>query len=84
MNNSITGIHYATSEQHKDATPSRVDRDKDDTKEILRYMSERNSFIDEPSLRNIATGVTTPQYVDVYDAKNVGHSIFKSMEGYSY
>ena len=36
----------------------------------------------EPSLRNIATGVTAPQYVDAYDAKNIGHSILKSMEGH--
>ena len=41
----LTGVNYATNEQHKDATPSRAARNMKNTNEILRYMSQRNPFI---------------------------------------
>jgi len=77
----LTGMKYTTSEQHKDATQARVARDMKDTQEVLRHIAQRSPFTDEPSLRNISTGVTASPSVNVHDSQNVGKRILASMEG---
>lgn len=77
----LTGVTYATSDQHKEATAARLARDTSDTQQILKYLSQRNPFSMDPSLRNIATGVTAHTNVNVHNAKTVGEQILVSMEG---
>ena len=50
-----------------------------DTAAIFQYVVQRNSFDQEPSLRNIATGVLAEETVNVCDVKKVGESILLSM-----
>ena len=60
INNSmqnLTGTNFLTSEQHKDTTKVRQERDQQHTNTIIRYLSKRSPFDSESSLRNIATGV---------------------------
>jgi len=48
--------HY-WAEQHKDATQTKIARDVKNTQQVLRNTAQRSSC-DDPSLKNIATGVT--------------------------
>lgn len=52
-----------------------------DAGELLQYLAERNPFSAEPSLRNIATGVTAHATVTAHQGKSVGQKILTSMEG---
>ena len=79
----FAGINYITSEQHKDATNARVARDAKDTKQVIRYASQRSPFTEDTTLRNIATGVTAPAKVNGHDSKNLGKNILASMKGKS-
>ena len=64
----LTNVKYSTSEQHKEATYARVERDAKDTPEVILYLSQRSPFTAETSLRNIATGVTAPPHVNVHES----------------
>ena len=41
---SLTGVSYSSSDQHKDTMNARQKRDHDDTKLILSYLSDRSPF----------------------------------------
>ena len=77
----LTNVKYSTSEQHKEATYSRVARDAKDIQEVLLYLSQKSPFTAETSLRNIATGVTAPPYVNVHESKSIGKHFLASVEG---
>ena len=53
----LTGVNYNTGEQNKDMSKARQARDWKDTLAVVQYLQERNPFSNDPSLRNIATGV---------------------------
>ncbi len=53
----LTGVSYSTSEQNKDMTKARQDRDWKDTQTLLKYLHERNPFTSEDHLHSISTGV---------------------------
>ena len=75
-------MKYSTSEQHKEATYARVESDANDTQEVILYLSQRSPLTAETSLRNIATEVTAPPHVNVYESKSIGNHILASMYGY--
>ena len=77
----LTNVKYSTSEHHKEATYARVARDAKDTQEVLLILSQKSPFTAETSRRNIATGVTAPPHVNVYESKSTGKHILASMEG---
>lgn len=69
----LTGVRYHTSEQHEDTTQARQERDHKDTNElIMSYLSQRNPFSSDPSLRSITTGVVASEDVNAEKAKEVG------------
>ena len=70
---SLTGVRYPTSKQHKDT----------DTNELITYFSQRNPFSSNPSLRSITTGVVASEDVNAEKAKEVGEPILGSMIGKS-
>ena len=74
-------VSYSTSDQHKEATRTRVEKDLKDTKIVLSYLLERNPFSDDCTLRNIATGVTADDTINAEEAKAIGTSIIDSMIG---
>lgn len=72
----VTGVSYETSEQHKDSSQARIERDDDDITELLGFLQDRNPFGDDPTLRNIASGVTADSAVNV----EVGDKILEAMK----
>ena len=79
----LTGVKYVTSEQHKDTTRARQERDYKDTNEIITYLSQRNPFSSDPSLHSISSGVVAGEDVNAEKAKEVGEKILTSMIGKS-
>lgn len=77
----LASLSYVTSEQHKDNTISRLERDNNDARKLLSFFEDKNPFSNEKELRNIATGMVASPNVNVYLAKNVGLNIIKSMSG---
>ncbi len=79
----LTGVSYSTSEQNKDMTKARQDRDWKDTQTLLKYLHERNPFTSEDHRHSISTGVHASSSVNVDTAKDMGNTILASMEGIS-
>ncbi|XP_073237351.1 uncharacterized protein [Porites lutea] len=85
INNSmqnLTGTNFLTSEQHKDTTKARQERDQQDTNTIIRYLSKRSPFDSESSLRNIATGVVADdrKILDSLTGKNAHEYTFRKKD----
>ena len=77
----LTGVNYHPEERNKDMSKARQARDWKDTPAVVQYLQERNPFSNDPSLRNIATGVHAQPTVNVDTAHSFGAAILKSMEG---
>ena len=60
---------------------ARQARDWNDTLAVVEYLQERNPFSNDPSLRNITTGVHDHPTFNVDTAHTVGSAILKSVEG---
>jgi hypothetical protein len=54
----VENLHYETSDQHKESTKSRQERDNKDLMTVVNFLNERNPFIENSSLRNIETGIS--------------------------
>ena len=68
----FTDVNYNTGKQNEDMTKARQSPDWKDTLAVLQYIEERNPFSNDPSLRNIATGVHARPTVNVDAAQAVG------------
>ena len=77
----LSGAKYSTNEQNKETRKSRQRRDMIDTHTLFLTMSERNSFAESTSLRNIVTGVNATGDVEVCRAKEIGQKSMDSMTG---
>ncbi len=77
----LTGVKYETSDQHKDMTKARQSRDVKDTIELLDYVRQHNPFSSDPTLRNIANGMTADKTVNADQAGEIGKKIIDTMEG---
>ena len=78
----FTGEKYVTSEQHKEVSVTRIERDSKDRDVLISFLKERNPFVsDEQQLRNIETGVVADTSVNVDRAKEIGDVIVRGMEG---
>ena len=74
---------YITSEQHKEATASRIERDRSDLTKIAAKLEQHSPFSEEVALRNIITGINADGDVNVQDLFVVGRDTVKHMEGQS-
>lgn len=77
----LTDIVDNTSEQHKEATKARQERDHKDAHEIVTFLSLRNPFGADKSLRSITTGIVAEDNVNADKAKEVGEKILSSLTG---
>ena len=78
----FTSVQYPTSDQHKEATHARMAKDAQDTSDLVQFLDSRNPFnISGQSLRNISSGVTSPDSVNADTAEAVGKKIIESMNG---
>ena len=71
------GFH--TSDQHKEVSHARKERDKKDITSSLSFVTDRNPFLDDPSLRNIDTGATADSRVNADITKEISTNIIQSM-----
>ena len=77
----LTGVMYHTSEQHKETTKARQERDYKDTNELITFLSQRNPFNPDPSLRSITSGVVAEDNVNADKANELGGKILSSLAG---
>ena len=77
----LSGVGFHTSDQHKEVCHARKERDKKDITSILSFLTDRNPFLDDPSLRNIDTGTTADRRVNADITKEIGTNIIQSMSG---
>ena len=69
------GVSYETSDQHKDVSAARQARDVSDTVDLIDYLNERDPFVQNDSLFNIANGMTAQERVNVEKAREIGVKI---------
>lgn len=74
---------YTTSEQHKEATSARMNRDKSDKEKLVEKLADFSPFTGDATLRNIITGINANDNVNVDDLFTVGNSTVQTMEGQS-
>jgi hypothetical protein len=78
-----TNTAYTTSEQHKEATTSRMERDTKDLGKLSSKFDEYTPFSEETTLRNIITGINADKDVNVLDLFDIGNTTIRKMEGQS-
>jgi hypothetical protein len=74
-------LTFTTSEQHKESSLSRIERDTLDISKLYAKLSACSPFTADPSLRNIINGFVGKEEVNVYDYESVGKSIMHKMLG---
>ena len=77
----LTSIAYTTSEQHKDLTTSRQNRDSSDTYTLIKFLVSKNPFDKEANLQNIVTGEIAAKQVNVTRAEEIGKDVLNRMSG---
>ena len=76
----MCGTMYATSEQHKESSSARQQKDQRDTYLILTYLQDRNPFRSESELKSISSGVVS-KGSNADNAKEVGSKVIQNMAG---
>ena len=79
----FSGVSYETSDQHKDVSAARQARYVSDTVDLIDYLNERDPFVRNDSLFNIANGMTAQESVNVEKSREIGVKIVESMAGKS-
>ena len=77
----LTDVGYHTSEQHKESSTSRQERDKHDIIKVISYLRDRDPFTESIPLRNIDTGVNADNNINAHNALACGQKIIDSMVG---
>jgi hypothetical protein len=78
----LTGKQHTTSDQHKEFGDSRQTRDCSDTQKVVDYLENVTPFNGDPNiLRNVETGVSAGNKVNIHQAKLVGDKIVSAMSG---
>ena len=77
------GVSHETSDQQKYVSAARQARDVSDTVDLIDYLNERDPFVQNDSLFNIANGMTAQERVNVEKAREIGVKIVESMVGKS-
>ena len=79
----FTGVSYETSDQHKAISKARQAIYVNDTLNLISYLAQRDPFVENPSLFNIANGMTAQEGVHVDRSREIGEDILDSMVGAS-
>ncbi|KAG1696934.1 Alpha-N-acetylgalactosaminidase [Nymphon striatum] len=74
-------LAYTTSEQHKNLTGARIERDVSDLLKISAKMTSCSPFSSNPALRNIVNGIVAIDDVNVHEYDSVGKDIIVKMIG---
>ena len=65
----FSGVSYETSDQLNDVSAARQARYVSDTVDLIDYLNERDPFVQNDSLFNIANGMTAQERVNVEKAR---------------
>ena len=65
----FSGVSYETSDQLKDLSAARQARYVSDTVDLIDYLNERDPFVQNDSLFNIANGMIAQERVNVEKAR---------------
>ncbi|KAK3104651.1 hypothetical protein FSP39_007130 [Pinctada imbricata] len=77
----VSSVHYQSSEQHKESTEARQKRDHKDVTKIREFFKERSPIPkDDTNLRNIVSGVDADETVKADKAKEVGQRIIANLQ----
>ena len=68
-------VDVCSSDQHKDITKARQLRDVRDTLDLINFLRERDPFVQNNALINIANGMTAENIINVDRAKLIGENI---------
>ena len=79
----FSGVSHETSDQYKDVSAARQARDVSDTVDLIDYLNERDPFVQNDSLFNIANGMTAQERVNVEKAREIAVNLVESMAGKS-
>ena len=72
-------LTYTTSDQHKETTDARLNRDIHDLAKINSRLIPFTPFSEDRSLRNIVTSIEAPSDTNVHEYKAVGMNIINTM-----
>ena len=72
-------VDVCSSHQHKDVTKARQLRDIRDTLDLINFLRERDPFVQNNALINIANGMTAESIINIDRAKQIGENILESM-----
>ena len=72
-------LFYTTSEQHKEATQARVQKDSFDLKKLKTSLAVYAPFPQDQSLRNIVNGVVAEDDVNVHEFESVRRNIMNKI-----
>ena len=61
----FSGVSYETSDQHSNVSAARQARDVSDTVDLIDYLNEKDLFVQNDSLFNIANGMTAQERVNI-------------------
>ena len=76
----LSTVKNESSEQHKDVSKTRQEQDLKDTRDILKFLVDRDPVGNDKSLHSISTGVFASENVNAYIAKAIGEKMLQSME----
>ena len=72
-------VSFASSEQHVDAPPSRIERDSADLNKLLQFFSTYNPFPVKEQIMFITTGIEANESVNAHTALDVGLTLIKAV-----
>ena len=75
----LNNLPYTTSDQHKETTDARLNRDIHDLAKINSRLISFTPFLEDRSLRNFVTGVEAPSDTNVHEYKAVEMNIINTM-----
>ena len=68
----FTGTVFARSEQHKEAMPSRTERDRTDMAKLATKLEKHSPFSEGKALQNIIKGINADTDLNVQDLFSAG------------
>ncbi|KAL7286445.1 hypothetical protein TKK_0019393 [Trichogramma kaykai] len=76
---SFTNVSYVSSEQHVDASATRVTRDLSDLSKLMLFFEKHNPFPVTSNILSISTGLVGNEKINCYKAKEIGNLAMKKI-----
>ena len=74
---------YVSCEQHKEVTPSQIERDRTDLQKLASKFERHSPFTEGQNLINVITGINTDKDVNVQNLFAVGKNTIEEIENHS-